>query len=153
MGLCFLFFLSHYLAPLSIASRWIGGWTSFFSTTQRFRRTLHLMITLVFNDCMEWIIIPQWDGYHLGWYGQKISFPLPKSTVPLVAIKRGWLDAEDMQDFPYLRLRLKLTFPSPGRSCVFDEMNCEADLRTSDAFVRSPDFESHSLSLLPCFYS
>jgi len=70
------------------------------------------MITLVFNDCMEWIIIPQWDGYHLGWYGQKISFPLPKSTVPLVAIKRGWLDAEDMQDFPYLRLRLKLTFPS-----------------------------------------
>jgi hypothetical protein len=61
---------------------------------------------------MEWIIIPQWDGYHLGWYGQKISFPLPRSTVPLVAIKRHWLDAEDMQDFPYLRLRLKLTFPS-----------------------------------------
>ncbi len=90
-------------------SEQMDGWLDFlFLYNQRFRRTLHVMITLVFNACMEWIIIPQRDGYYLGWHGQKIPFPLFRPIVPLVAIKRGWLDAEDMQDFPYLRLETQI---------------------------------------------
>lgn len=104
----------HYSAPLSIANRWMGGWTSFFSTSQRFRRTSTFDGTLVFNDCMEWVNIPRWGVYRLGGHGQKIRFPFILVTAqmcPIVAIKRG-LAGRDQQRFPYSGLRLKLTFPS-----------------------------------------
>lgn len=49
--LLLLFFLLHYRR--SFESEQMGGWTSVFSTSQRFRRTFTFDDTLVFNDCME----------------------------------------------------------------------------------------------------
>lgn len=58
----------------------------------------------MFNDCMEWANVPRWDGNRLGEHGQKISFPLPGSTVPRVAIKRGRLLAEIMRSSKTFRM-------------------------------------------------
>ena len=101
MGLSLLlFFFSHSFAPFR--NGLMGGWT-LFSTSQRFRR-IKFAGTLVFNDCMEWANVPRWDGNRLGEHGQKISFPLPGSTVPRVAIKRGRLLAEIMRSSKTFRM-------------------------------------------------
>jgi hypothetical protein len=84
--LLLLFFLLHYRR--SFESEQIGGWTSFFSTSQRFRRTLHLMARLCSMIAWNGLIFHDGVAIALGWHGQKIIF-LSWSNVPLVAIKRG----------------------------------------------------------------
>jgi len=45
--------------------------------------------------------IPQWGGYLQGWVRSKdFLFFTHMSAVPLVAVKKGWLVAENIEDFP-----------------------------------------------------
>jgi hypothetical protein len=109
MAVCFLFFLLHYRR--SFESEQMGGWTSVFSTSQRFRRTFTFDDTLVFNDCMEWVNIPRWDGYRLGWHGQKIQFPfLVKCAIG--GYQKGLVDCKDHQRLFELETDTQLTFHS-----------------------------------------
>lgn len=115
-GLAFAFYSS--CVPLFGApfdSEQMDGWLDFlFLYIPKIQAYSAFDGTLVFNDCMEWVNIPRWGVYRLGWRGQKIRFPFTLVTTqlcPIVAIKRG-LAGRDQQRFPYSGLRLKLTFPS-----------------------------------------
>lgn len=50
------------------------GWLDFLFLHLTDSGVLTFDDTLVFNDCMEWVNIPRWGGYRLGWDGQKDSF-------------------------------------------------------------------------------
>jgi len=75
-GVTFLFYLSHFLAPRN--SEQMGGWSSFFTTSQRFRRTI------LGDTCLCSVIALEWNGFifHHGmaiaWAGtvKKIPFSL-----------------------------------------------------------------------------
>jgi len=96
MAFCFFYSsLLHYRR--SFDSEQMGGWTSFL-TSQRFRRTLHLNGTLVFNDCMEWV------NSAMGWlshgqHGQKIHFPF-WSNCAISGYQKGMAEYRDHKDFP-----------------------------------------------------
>ena len=65
--------------------------------------------TLVFNDCMEWVNIPRWGGYRLGWHGQKIHFPfLVKCAIS--GYQKGLVDCKDHQRLSVLETDTQLTF-------------------------------------------
>jgi len=105
MALCFYHSCSTTLPAL--ASKQTGGWTSFFSLHPQDSGVLTSDGMLVFNDCMEWANIPRWDGDLPGLARLKdsFSFTYQGQTVPLVALKRGWLLlAVIIRDFPYSNL-------------------------------------------------
>lgn len=105
LGFCFLFFLClTFGAPFD--SEQMDGWLDFlFLYIPKIQAYFTFDGTLVFNDCMEWVNFALGGGGRdrLVWHGQKIPFPLPRSIVPLVAIKRGTWLAEIIKDFPYMR--------------------------------------------------
>jgi hypothetical protein len=79
---------------LAIASRW-SGWLGFlflfFPYIPKIQAYSTFDGTLVFNDCMERVNIPRWDGYRLGWLVKRFLFLFTRTNVPRMAIKRGWL--------------------------------------------------------------
>ncbi len=105
-SLCFRFFLSHYLATLSIADRRMGGWTSFFYTSQ-IQAYLHLMTRLC--SMIAWNGLIFRDGVAIAWAGtvKKIPFHLLGPTGAIkVVIKRGLAGKRSSKTF-HMRSRLK----------------------------------------------
>lgn len=61
---------------------------------------------------MEWVHIPPWDGYRLGWHGQKIPFSL--CQLCLGGYQKGLADSRDHQRFSVLETdTAQFTLPSP----------------------------------------
>jgi hypothetical protein len=60
-------------------------------------------------------LLPRWDGYRLGWHGQKIRFSFLVNCAMSGYQKglAGWLNAgaEIIRDFPYLETDAQFTFP------------------------------------------
>lgn len=119
-GLCFLFFLSHYLARPFKSDQ--TGWLDFLSLSHPKDSGVLFTFddTLVFNDCITgWVNIPRMglgglsnQSPGLGTVKRFLFLFLSlwsNWTVPLVAIKRGWdgFEIDQHKDFPYLRLRRK----------------------------------------------
>ncbi len=46
--------------------------------------------TLVFNDCMEWVNIPRWGVYRLGWAWSKDSFSFTLANCANSGYQKGF---------------------------------------------------------------
>jgi hypothetical protein len=93
---------------LSIASRADGlggGASSFFLYIPKIQAYFTFDGTLVFNDCMERVNIPRWDGVYNVGAGtvKRFLFLLTRTHVPIVAIKRGWLVQRSTKIFYHSR--------------------------------------------------